>query len=147
MLEQSIARDVLDAALATGGDFAEIFLEDRRNNTLILQDNRLEMVNSGRIHGAGIRVYTGLNAVYAYTNDTSREGLLRCAGQAASAVKQQRRSPVQAAPFVVANHPNVHVIQQAPSADRCQERRRISCAPPMRPRAKRRRNRPGGMQL
>ncbi len=115
MLEQSIARDVLDAALATGGDFAEIFLEDRRNNTLILQDNRLEMVNSGRIHGAGIRVYTGLNAVYAYTNDTSREGLLRCAGQAASAVKQQRRSPVQAAPFVVANHPNVHVIQQAPS--------------------------------
>ena len=63
MLEQSIARDALDAALATGGDFAEIFLEDRRNNTLVLQDNRLEMVNSGRIHGAGIRVYTGLNAV------------------------------------------------------------------------------------
>lgn len=115
MLDQSIAHDVLDAALSTGGDFAEIFLEDRRNNTLILQDNRLETVNSGRIHGAGIRVYVGLNAVYAYTNDTDREGLLRCAKQAAAAVKAQKNAPVTAKPFVVSNFTDMHSIRMLPS--------------------------------
>lgn len=91
MLEPSLVRDVLDAALATGGDFAELFMEDRRDTSLILQLNRLETVNSGRIHGAGVRVYVGLNAIYAYTNDTSREGLIACARQAASAVRERGR--------------------------------------------------------
>ena len=53
-------RDVLDAALATGGDFAELFMEDRRDTSLVLQLNRLETVNSGRIHGAGVRRVCGL---------------------------------------------------------------------------------------
>ena len=50
MLNQIVAQEALNAALSTGGDFAEIFLEDRRDHSLILQDNRLETVNSGRIH-------------------------------------------------------------------------------------------------
>lgn len=115
MLDQAIARDALDAALSSGGDFAEIFLEDRRNNSLILQDNRLETVNSGRIHGAGIRVYVGLNAIYAYTNDTDREGLLRCAKQAASAVKAHREAPVSAQPFVVPDIKDIHTVRMLPS--------------------------------
>ena len=56
MLSQTVAQEALNAALSTGGDFAEIFLEDRRDNVLVLQDNRMETINSGRIHGAGIRV-------------------------------------------------------------------------------------------
>ncbi len=115
MLDQTIARDVLDAALSTGGDFAEIFMEDRRANTLALQSNRLETVNSGRIHGAGIRVYVGLNAVYAYTNDTDREGLLRCARQAASAVKTQNGVAARARPFEALAVQNVHPIRLSPS--------------------------------
>ena len=115
MLDKAIARDVLDAALSTGGDFAEIFLEDRRNNTLILQNDRLETVNSGRIHGAGVRIYVGLNAVYAYTNDTTRDGLLRCAAQAASAVRAQKTGLVKAQPLTVMDVPNVHIIRQKPS--------------------------------
>lgn len=91
MLEPSLVHDVLDAALSTGADFAELFMEDRRDTSLILQLNRLETVNSGRIHGAGVRVYVGLNAIYAYTNDTSREGLIACARQAASAVRERGR--------------------------------------------------------
>lgn len=114
MLDQQTARDVLDAALSSGGDFAEIFLEDRRNNTLVLQNNRLETVNSGRIHGAGIRVYVGLNAIYTFTNDTDREGLLRCAKQAASAVKAEKASHKTTAAFSVASIRNIHPIALRP---------------------------------
>lgn len=115
MLDQTVACDVLDAALSTGGDFAEIFMEDKRANSLVLQSNRLEKVNSGRTHGAGIRVYVGLNAIYTYTNDTSRDGLLNCAKQAALAVKTQKTGIVTASPFVVADIKNIHQIKITPS--------------------------------
>ena len=36
-------------SLATGGDFAELFMEDRRDTSLILQLNRLETVSRRRI--------------------------------------------------------------------------------------------------
>ena len=109
------ARDVLDAALATGGDFAEIFWEDQRTNNLQMLSGHVELINSGRTHGAGIRVFVGFNAIYAYTNDTDREGLLRCARQAASAVRAQRKGILRAKAFGVADMPSPHVIRQWPS--------------------------------
>ena len=87
MLNQNIAREVLQEAVRTGGDFAEIFVEDRIDNTLMMRSGRIETANTGRLHGAGVRVFSGTNAVYVHTNDTSREGLMACARQAAAAVK------------------------------------------------------------
>ena len=87
MLDQNIAREVLQEAVCTGGDFAEIFVEDRIDNTLMMRSGRIENANTGRLHGAGVRVFSGTNAVYVHTNDTSREGLMACARQAAAAVK------------------------------------------------------------
>lgn len=87
MLDQNIAREVLACAVSTGGDFAEIFMEDRIDNSIRMCSGRIETVNTGRLHGAGVRVFNGTNAVYVHTNDTSREGLMACAQQAASAVK------------------------------------------------------------
>ena len=87
MLDQNIAREVLQEAVRTGGDFAEIFVEDRIDNTLMMRSGRIETANTGRLHGAGVRVFYGTNAVYVHTNDTSREGLMACARQAAAAVK------------------------------------------------------------
>ena len=87
MLDQNIAREVLQEAVRTCGDFAEIFVEDRIDNTLMMRSGRIETANTGRLHGAGVRVFSGTNAVYVHTNDTSREGLMACARQAAAAVK------------------------------------------------------------
>ena len=87
MLDQNIAREVLARAVSTGGDFAEIFMEDRIDHSILMRSGRIETVNTGRLHGAGVRVFSGTNAVYVHTNDTSREGLMACAEQAASAVR------------------------------------------------------------
>lgn len=95
MLDQNIAREVLTKAVHTGGDFAEIFMEDRINHNLSLRSGELEQVNSQRLHGAGVRVFNGTKAIYVYTNDTSREGLLHCAEQAAAAIRSGKgTSPV-----------------------------------------------------
>jgi TldD protein len=74
-------------ALSTGGDFAELFFEDRVNNTVVLRGGKVEDINSGRQHGAGVRLFKGLRSVYAYTNDFEEAGLLECASRAASALE------------------------------------------------------------
>lgn len=116
------ARDALDAALSTGGSFAELFYEDHRTNSLQLLGGHVEMINSNRAHGAGVRVFDGLNAVYAYTNDTDREGLLRCARLAASAVREKRRAGVRARGLYTPEMPPPHVIRQWPSHTETQKK-------------------------
>lgn len=73
------------------------------------------MINSNRAHGAGIRVFNGLNAIYAYTNDTDREGLLHCAMQVASAVRAQRKGLARTRTLITPDMPPPHVIRQWPS--------------------------------
>lgn len=87
IIANNTAMQVLQEALKTGGDFAEIYIEDKKNTSLSMADNALENAVSGRSHGAGIRVFKGNNSVYVYTNDSSLKGLLQCAQQAAAAIE------------------------------------------------------------
>ncbi len=86
MILKSIAEQALNEALKTGGDFAEIFCEDRRSGALGLVGGRVENATTVRRHGAGIRVYHGLNSVYVHTNDTGLSGLMAAARKAADAI-------------------------------------------------------------
>ena len=112
MLSQDTAQAVIAEALKTGGDFAEIFLEDRINHNLSMLSGKIENVSSRRLHGAGVRVFTGVRGIYVYTNDTSREGLLSCARRAASAV--QAREKLAAAPLIWQETPSIHPIREMP---------------------------------
>lgn len=86
MILKSVAEQALHEALRTGGDFAELFFEDRRSGAMGLVDGHVESASTVRRHGAGIRVYNGLNSVYVHTNDTGLNGLLAAARKAADAV-------------------------------------------------------------
>lgn len=86
MINRPDIEQALAEALKTGGDFSELFFQDNVRDTLQLVDGSIENAVTGRLYGAGIRVYKGLNSVYVYTNDVSLEGLLSCARKAADAV-------------------------------------------------------------
>ena len=92
MLSRATAEAVLAEALSTGGDFAEIFMEDTLRGNISIIDGNVDSALNSRDHGAGIRIYQGLNAVYVHTNDTTLEGLLACARKAAAAVGDERLS-------------------------------------------------------
>jgi len=85
-LDKSILEKVLEEALKKGGDFAEIYIEEKQLSNVICEDNRIEKVNSGREKGAGIRVIKEGKTAYAYTSDLSEEGLLKTAAVARHAV-------------------------------------------------------------
>lgn len=87
MIKQSIIENVLETALSTGGDFSELFIEDKYVNSLTLQSGKIEQSISGRDFGIGIRIFSGLQSIYTYTNDISEEGLLLAAKRVALAIK------------------------------------------------------------
>lgn len=84
MIKKEIAEQVLATALTSGGDFAEIFVEDTLSNTVAMIDGKVDQLNGGRTYGAGIRIFKGLKSVYAYTNDLSLSGLKATALKAAA---------------------------------------------------------------
>lgn len=85
MIDTPVLERVLSEALRNGGDFAEVFAEDRTTSSALLDDTRVEELSSGRERGAGIRVVSGETTGFAHTADLSEAGLLRAA-EAASAV-------------------------------------------------------------
>jgi TldD protein len=88
VIEEPVVARVLDAALRTGGDFAEVFAEDRRGTAARLDDGRVEDMSSGRERGAGIRVIVGDTTGFAHTADLSEAGLMVAAQAAAAAAHQ-----------------------------------------------------------
>ncbi|MBM7702161.1 TldD/PmbA family protein [Metabacillus iocasae] len=112
MLSQSLIEDVLHEALSTGGDFSEVFVEDRFNHLLTLQGGKLESSVSGRDFGVGIRVFKGEQSVYAYTNDSSKEGLLKAAHNAAQGIKGKSQQTIL--PLVKETAPPMHPYMLLP---------------------------------
>ncbi len=76
MIDTPVLERVLGEALRHGGEFAEVFAEDRSTSSALLDDGRVEELSSGRERGAGIRVVSGDTTGFAHTADLSEAGLL-----------------------------------------------------------------------
>jgi TldD protein len=87
VLPENLLQRTIGEALRTGGDFAEVFVEDRRSSTASFDDGRVEELTSGRDRGAGIRVVVGETTGFAHTADLSEPGLLAAAKAAAAAAR------------------------------------------------------------
>jgi TldD protein len=87
MIEEAVLERTLHAALREGGDFAEVFAEDRRVASARLDDGKVEELVSGRERGAGIRVVRGDTTGYAHTANLSETGLHEAAAAAAAAAR------------------------------------------------------------
>jgi TldD protein len=114
MLAKSIIEDVLSAALETGGDFSEIFVEDKINTSIMLVGGDIENSLTGRDYGVGIRIFKGLYSVYAYTNDSSRQNLVKVAREAAAAISGDREDI--AIKLIKKEYENRHKIILMPDA-------------------------------
>lgn len=83
MLERQLIKKVLDKALTTNADFAEVFIEDKFQTDASLLSGKVEKVNNSKVFGIGIRVARGYNSVYGYTNSPKEEDLIKLANDLA----------------------------------------------------------------
>ena len=89
VLDDDVVRSVLSAALSGGADFAEIYAETRVGRSISLDDGRVEELSTGLDRGAGVRVISGAQTAYAYTNVLSTDALVDAARTAAAGVRGQ----------------------------------------------------------
>ncbi len=127
MLSKELCCRVLQKAVSTGADYAELFAEHTENHTITMIADRVDTIGDGVVAGAAVRVYRGLRSVMASTVDTSEAGLLRCAEQAAQALGEGTAQidivlrerlfgdihPVKTVPGSVSNREKIDVLKTA----------------------------------
>ena len=104
MLDKQLVYDVLTAAMSTGGDLAEIFVESTVKDSIDMINGQVEKANWGIDAGLGLRIIFGTSSVYAYTNNTGRESLLKLAKDAAQAVKASIKNGGNAKEIITINN-------------------------------------------
>jgi TldD protein len=112
VIEEAVVSRVLSSALTAGGEFAEVFAEDKRSTSAVLDDGRIEELSSGRDRGAGVRVISGDTTGYAHTSDLSESGLLAAAEAAGAAARRGGGgSTVVGLERQASRHPSMVAIQ------------------------------------
>ena len=90
MISKSLAIKVLNAALATGGDYAEVYLEETTVDSISLENGKVDTCGGKQGYGAGIRILKGFRSVYGYTSDLSAKSLLELANTLSNAFDGER---------------------------------------------------------
>ena len=125
MISRELCQRVLQKAVSTGADYAELFAENTDNHNINMIAGKVDSIRDTVIAGAAVRIYKGLRSVMATTVDTSETGLLRCAEKAAQALGQGSAAmdivlkerlfgdihPVVEAPSSVANARKVEILK------------------------------------
>jgi TldD protein len=92
-----ILAEVMAEGMSRGGDFCELYFQDRRKTNLSLEDHEVRWGSVDILRGVGIRVLKGSQTGYSHSSDMSREALLRSArmaGLIADSGKSARPAPI-----------------------------------------------------
>lgn len=95
MIPKHLAIEILNTALATGGDYAEIFQEEGRAHTIQLSYRRVEALATRLSSGIGIRILKDGKSVYGYTSDLTSRSLLALAAKLAASFTGEPRHRVE----------------------------------------------------
>lgn len=119
MLRENLINDILTASLSYGGDFAEIYVDEKISNSVTLINGIAERVNGGKDLGVGIRIFTGTSSLYAYTNIIEKDNLIKMAKELSICAKENLNSKIL--DFTNKEVKNNHKILEMPNTFRKKE--------------------------
>ena len=97
-INETLAKEILEVALSTGGDFAEVYMEKTTNEVLRLHSGKLSTANVSKVKGDAIRIIKGELEVNSSITDCTYENLLKAAKTLAGSFNDKKHVEVQ--PFV-----------------------------------------------
>jgi len=120
VLDKKVIENILYAALSKGGDFAEVFVENKHKGHIKLIGEKIENDISGWEQGVGIRIINNLNSIYVYTNDFREEKLIQLAIKAATAINEVKKDLVIdfTIPILANNNPILILPRNASKKDK-----------------------------
>lgn len=95
MISKKLALEVLNAGLATGADYSEIYFQNNYSHRIILSKKKVDNVFGSLTYGVGIRLVKDTDVIYGYTSDLSRKSLLSLVQRLAVAIKGERKVEVK----------------------------------------------------
>lgn len=112
MITRTQLAQTLSCAMSTGADFAEVFVEYTRANSIVMRRGKVDEISDTTIAGVGIRALLGTRSVSASTTDTSLTGLLACARSVADIIGD---SKVEANIHLIERiYPDIHPVKIVP---------------------------------
>ncbi|HKJ85209.1 MAG TPA: DNA gyrase modulator, partial [Spirochaetia bacterium] len=90
MFSDSFLQSTIRTALARGGDYCDVFVEERDDTAIAYDSGKIKEITTGTTAGVGIRVIYGINYVYLYSGNPTEATLTQLAERAAAAVKWEQ---------------------------------------------------------
>lgn len=87
-------QDLLKMTLSRGGQYADIFFEQKKNTSIQLEDNKIEKTIEGSFSGIGIRLIHDKKTAYAYSNDFSKNALIELSTVVSKAASEEKKDVV-----------------------------------------------------
>ncbi|MFC2097717.1 TldD/PmbA family protein [Bacteroidota bacterium] len=78
-IDPQLLNRIIKMALEKGGDFAEVYVENRISRRILMEESKFKSAVYGVSQGAGIRVISGDKTGYAYTDEITEDKLKRAA--------------------------------------------------------------------
>ena len=130
MISKILAKEVLNEALKTGADYAEIFYEDSTHNGIQLENGFVKGSTSNSVNGVSIRLLKENQTVIGYTNNLTKKGLLELAKNLASSfsgkqlvtvdnfemIKVKNRNPIKRSYDDVSKEEMVALVKEGTNA-------------------------------
>ena len=96
MLKESDVTRILEEAIGKHADFAEVYMEEKKTSSVGLLDRNVISCSTTASSGIGIRIMSGVNSVYVYSNDFDMDRLLKMAREASLALESGSEHAVKA---------------------------------------------------
>jgi len=110
-VDEDLLAKVMGRALATGGDFCDLYFEHSLGNSIRLQDGAVNAAHTSVALGVGIRVVTGNRFGYAFTEELTLESMLKAA-QTASAIARGARDGEQPIIYGMGSHSDYYPVAE-----------------------------------
>lgn len=95
MLEKKQLQSLIEEALKTGADFAEVFMEDSMSQRMSVTSGEVTSTSASNVHGAGVRLTIDTDQVYGFTNKITYDAILALIKNLRSSFKGKAKQPEQ----------------------------------------------------
>jgi TldD protein len=108
-VDRSVIDQAMKAALAHGGDFADLYFQHRITNYVGLEDGDVNRAYTSVDLGVGVRVLSGDQTGYAFTEELTPDSLRKAAETAASIARGSASKAPES--YKIAGHENYYPIE------------------------------------
>lgn len=90
MISHKLAVEILNIALSSGADFAEIYHEEKKSQSISIENGRIENIGHSNTVGVGLRILKNNGCYFGSLDGENKKDLIKLASSLAATLKGER---------------------------------------------------------